>query len=400
MSRRAVSTRVLLVAAGAAALAAPPLLLRAEPENWTAVRTAVANMSQTERDRLDRNTREYQALSEAERQKYRTLHTTLEQDLRTGNGKLAATMNDYHAWLATNQAYDRQALSEATDPAGRIAEIQRIVETRDAQANRSRYFFSRRLLHDLPELTAAQMDSLMKGLEDRMSMTDEEHERLLDGKGEEKTGVVRHFLLFAILRDHQQTVRKFLEQADAEALIGEAGITLPPMFDDAPAEERRTAIARMIVGNVLREYERAVNRKPATTQELQSIVDDWSQDPAEQQKLVELLEQEPSDFRHALKEIYAKDAIALDSRVLWDAGADLMSRGPFGGRGRGGPNDRERGDRGDGRGPLRQFGDRLQERREGGPRPDGPPPGERSFGPPPGERRPPPPVDGNGPRPQ
>jgi hypothetical protein len=408
MSRRAVSTRALLIAAGAAALVAPPLLLRAEPENWTAVKSTVANMSQTERDRLDRNTREYQALSDAERQAYRALHTTLEQDLRTGNGKLASTMSDYHAWLATNQAYDRQALSAETDPADRIAEIQRIVDKRDAAANRSRFFFSRFLLHDLPELSPSQLTALMTGVEARLPMTVEEQARLLDAKGQERTGVVRHFTVFTILREHEQTVRQFLEQNDAESLIAEAGVGLPPEFDAAPADERRTMIARLIVGNVLREYERAVNRKPASTQDLQKIVDEWSQDPAEQQRLVELLEQEPSNFRHALKEIYAKNSIALDGRVLRDVGADLMGRGPFGGRGRGGPDDRERGDRGDGRGPLRQFGERMQDRREGGPRPDGgagPPPGERPPGPPggprPGERRPPP-RDGNDPgeRPQ
>jgi hypothetical protein len=158
---RGVSQRVLFVAAGAVALAAPPLLLRAEPDNWSLVQAAVQNMSPTERDRLDRNTRAFLALPEAERQKYRDLHAALQLDIRENNEKLATTMHDYYAWLATNQAYDRETVISIPNSTQRVAEIQKIVEKRNDQANRSRFRWSSGLLRDVPELTPDQLQALM-----------------------------------------------------------------------------------------------------------------------------------------------------------------------------------------------------------------------------------------------
>jgi hypothetical protein len=386
---RGVSKRVLFVAAGAAALAAPPLLLRAEPDNWPLVQEAVKNMSPSERDRLDRNTREYLALSEPERQKYRDLHAALQTDIRENNEKLATTMHEYYAWLATNQAYDRETVTALSDPTVRVAEIQRIVEQRSQKASRSRSRFSRWWLRDgVPELNRDQLQALMTEIENRLDMTDEEQLRLLDSAGKQKQGVARHFALIGIMRDHQQTLRQFIERHDAEELIAAAGIKLPAAFDAVSSEDRRAIVGRMIVGNVFREFERAVNLRPPTSKNLEDVVARWPQDPIEQQKLDEYLELEPSDFRHTLEETYAKDAIALDIRILMDVASDLYGRGFFGGRGRDGerggdrrpfgrPGDRPNPEHRDGRPPFPpRNGDRPPPEEAGGPRPgDRPPPG-------------------------
>jgi hypothetical protein len=411
MSRppRGVSKRLLYVLAGAAAIAVPPLLLRAEPENWDSIRKTVEeNMSPSERDRLDRNTREYLALSEAERQKYRDLHAALQVDIREHNEKLATTMQDYYAWLATNQAYDRETVTSITDPTQRVEEIRRIVQERVEATSRSRSRFSRWWLGDrLPELKPDQMQSLFTEIENRLGMTDAEEERLFDADDKPKEGVARHIAVIGIMRERQQTLRQFIDRHDAEELIAAAGITLPAAFDADSPEDRRVIIGRLIVGNLIREFELAVNRRPPSSAELEAVVAQWPKDAAEQQKLDQNLELEPSDFRHTLEEAYAKDAIALDIRIVMDAAADLAPRGGFGrGRGpqdgpRGGERDRRFGpagerpnpDRRDGRPP---FGPRNGDRPGGPERGEGRRPGDRPPGelpppgPPPGDDRPPP----------
>lgn len=400
--RRGVSPQVLYVVAGAAALAAPPFLLRAEPENWPAVEAAVANMSQAERDRLERNTQEYRALPEAERAKYRTLHAELQQDIENDNGRLASTMRDYYAWLTTNQSYDRQTLTGISDPDRRLAEMQQVVDKRDEAASSSKYRYSRMWMRDsIPELTSDQLNALMTGIENRLNMTDEEHGELLDDQGNDKTGVFRHFAVLGVLRDHRQTLRQFFERHEPDELLTEAGIKPPAAFVESSVEDRRLVMVRMVIGNVLRERESFANLKPPTSRDLEELVANWPQDATEQQRLLELLEQEPADFRRDLEQEYARDTIKLDARELTPLAAELF-QGWSGGRGRGRPEDRERRDgRGGFRGPGERFG---PERRDGRPEPpprrDGERRPEEGEGPPPGERRPSdgPPPEGRPPR--
>lgn len=409
---RGVSQRLLFIAAGAAAVATPPLLLRAEPDNWPLVQEAVKNMSPSERDRLDRNTREYLALSESERQKYRDLHMALAADIQGGNERLATTMQDYYAWLATNQAYDRERVTAISDPAERVAEIARIVDKRSQAASRSRFWVSRVLLKDVPELKPDELKVLMAGIEARLQLTDKESELLLDEKGVEKQGVARYFALFKVLLGQRQNVEQLLNRWDAEELVDSAGITMPPSFEMAAPEHRRVMVLRMIIGNVRREYELAVIRTPPTSTDLEKVVTDWSQDPAEQQRLLEKLEMEPSDFRRELEQTYAKDKISLDARDLREMAPGLFDRGYYGSRGRGGPEDGARGadrrpffppgdrpnpERRDGRPPIGpRNGDRPGPEDAGGPRPGDRPPGDRPpqgpppDGPRPGDERPPP----------
>jgi hypothetical protein len=397
---RGVSKRVLFVAAGAVALAAPPFLLRAEPQNWEAIQEAVTNLPQSERDRLDRNTREYLALPEADRQKYRDLHAALQADIANDNEQLATTMRDYYAWLATNQAYDRQTLTAIPDAGQRIAEIQRIVDKRNEAASQSRFWFSRFLLNDVPELKPEQLKTLMAGVEARLQLTDTELQQLQDAEGNEKEGVARYFTLFRILKGQRQNIEQLLNRWDAADLVDSAGIKMPPDFDTATSEQRQRIVVRMIIGNVRREYELAVNERLPSSAALEEVVANWPQDPTEQQKLDDLLEREPSEFRRELEQEYAKDNIALDFRDLREMAPGIFGRRYFGGRGRGGPQDGDRGgERRDGPPPFpRRPGDRLRPDEGGGPPPDGPPPGELPpGGPPPGDRRPPPPRNGDGP---
>jgi hypothetical protein len=390
----------LLCGAGALALAVPPLLLRAEPANWngaTGVRTTVEKLSPADRDRLDRNTQEYLDLTEAERQNYRDLHAFLQADAQDGNGRLSQTMQDYYAWLASNQSYDRQMLRTTTDPVLRVAEMQRIVDKRNEDFNRSRRRFSQFLLgKDAPDLSADELQALMAEVEGRVALTDEEQQRLLKD-GQEKAGVERYFALFSILRSRNEHLVQLLDRLDPDDLLAAVPeLEMPPSFAEAPVEAQRLIFLRMIIGNVMQEFELAVKTRPPTSGDLQKIVENWPAD--ERQELDRLLELEPAEFRSELAERYAKETIALDIGDLWA----MTPREAFGGRrfegrNRGGP-----GDGGRGRGGFFPNGPRgegpplivdLGRARKKGPRTDGPPPTEAVTGadPGPGDDRPRPP---------
>lgn len=420
MPRIAASRTALYVAAAALALAAPPLLLRAQPDNWDQVRAAVEGMKQAERDRLDRNTREYQSLSEAERDRYRRLHRALQDDAQNNNGRLGATMQDYYAWLASNQAYDRQTLRTTTDPVKRIEEARRIVDERNAAASRSRAWRSRSrwwLWPDAPDLSADQLADLMQALEEQMALSADERRLLSNGGDEEKVGVERYFAVFSILRGRRDKLHLLLERLDVDAAFAAVpGVRLPPDFASQSAEFKRLLLLRTIVGNVLQEYESAVNQRPATTKELADFVAQLPHD----EDLDRLLELEPSEFRPRLEQMYAKQANSLDYRDLDEV---LPGPGDFRafGSGFGGPFGGFRRGRGDARrGPGGEFPDRQGDGppflgrpgvppvssepdgdfdpgdRNPGPTPGGPPP----YGPPSDSLRPPPPGDGQPLRPR
>lgn len=357
MPRFAVSQRWLYVFVGALALAGPPLLLRAEPANWSAVQSIVANMPQPERDRLDRNTKDYLAISEDQREQYRRLHAALEDDDANNNGKLTATMEGYYAWLGSNPAYDRQTLRKSTGPDQRIAEVQRIVKQRDEQASNRRSRRSKWWLQDAHELAPEQLSTLMAKLENRVPMNAEDSKRLRTADGNEKTGVARYFTLFGIMRHHNYKLDQVLEKSNINEMLEEVpGLTMPPGFAAAPEDVRRRQFLGMIVGNVLKEYESEVRSKSPSTEDLQRLVANWQGDPKE---LDRILEEEPSDFRSELEREFAKQSNSLDMRDLMEVlpprGSGWWPRfGMNGGRGgpfRGGRDGPRFGRPGDGSGP-------------------------------------------------
>ncbi|MFO1096615.1 MAG: hypothetical protein U0992_25395, partial [Planctomycetaceae bacterium] len=388
------SHRALYIVVGALALAAPPLLLRAAPDNWNDVQQAVAAMPQPERDRLNRNIQEYETLSDGQREQYRRLHAALQDDAANNSGKLNATMEGYYAWLGSNPAYDRQTLRNAADPNARLLEVQRIVDERNEQASRFRSRWWRGFLQDAPELTPVQLEVLMGKIEGRIpTLNADDVKKLQTEDGVEKTGIARYFALFSIMRHHKLKLDQLVDQMDLDAAIAEVpDLTMPAWFENADPNDRRFLFVRMIIGNVLREYGNEVQRTPPTTEDLEKLVAQW---PGDRDELERILEEEPADFRAELeREYFARQPNALDPRDLWGVLPDW--RGGFRGGprfpgGEGGRNGFFRGGRpGEGRfGRGDRFGPPE------GPPPDGPPPdgaggpprGDRGSGPD-GERRP------------
>lgn len=90
-------------------------------------------MSNVDRDRFDRNLREFQKLSEADKQQYRLLHENLVKDHSQGGG-LTKLLQTYSAWVQTLTPTQRDELQKETAPAQKMALIRRFKEEQDETA--------------------------------------------------------------------------------------------------------------------------------------------------------------------------------------------------------------------------------------------------------------------------
>lgn len=352
MRRPGVSSLLLLVGT-AAALALPPLLLRAEPANWDVIGADVQRMPPADRNRLNRNTEDYLRLSEADRQRYRELHAILENDEQHGRGQLRKTLSDYTSWLATIHAYDRQLLLTTTDPTQRLQEIQRIVDERNESLSRSQGRFRWWMHRGIPDLDANELASVMQVVEDGLSLTADERDQLRDADGEEKSGVARYFALFSIIRSHRRDLGQSLDRDLDRFLASVPAAKQPEGISEKPPELQRGICLAMIVGNVLQEYEQQIVRNAPTDADLRRIVEEWSGE--NEREVDELLELEPADFRRELERKYAREVFGLDVDEVRRVVPGEVYRGRF------------RGARRD-RGPERSGGEgRPRRMRRGGP---------------------------------
>ena len=415
--RKRVVNLILVLAAVAVAAVLPPLLLRAEPANWSAIRAEVERMPPAERNRFDRNTEEYLRLPESERARYRQLHAMIEEDEQNGRGQLRETLDNYTAWLATNHAYDRQQLLAATDPEVRVDEIRSIVERRATDADRSRSRLSRAFMYwgwrrgDVPDLNAEELQHVMALVENGLSFNSEDLQKFHDENDNPKTGVVRYLALFGILKDRNNNLGTVLDRDLRKLLDAIPESKRPEDLDEMSPEEQRELCLRMIAGNVLQEFEQTFRKQAPSDQDLRRFVKEWPTDDDSLRELGRIMEREPVEFRRELERVYARKTFGMDVNEVFQ----VLPRDWWGrrfGRRRGSGErpdegrDRERGPRpflrggpDDGRriperpGVIIPRGPRGGERSEAGPgrdRPRGPRSGEER--PRPDGDRPPPPA--------
>lgn len=365
------STRVWFVAASAIALAIPPLVLRAGPEGYDAVRTRVATMTQTERNRFERNSQEYLKLSEEQRAHYRAMHAELERDRAENNGRLTQALDDYYAWLATLQTFPREELRTTTDPAQRITRIGTVLEEQSQEQLRDLPFL-RRMLERIPSLSSDQLRRAMLALERAVTLNQEQAERL-----NSRDGIERHLEFFQILRERDLKFDQVLDRADNAALAAALpGGKLPDWSGAAdPAQERRGFLSFVLYWNLMKEHQLEIRDRRPDDSDIEAFVKSWPED--RQAELDRLLELEPDQFRQSVERFYAAENFQLDFNVVAQVmfGRDWPPRGPRDGRDRNRDDERERG-----RGPNEGRGrdDDGRDRR--------PPPGENGL--PPGERPP------------
>lgn len=125
----------------------------------------VYNLSQLKREQLDRNYEYFQNnLTDGERQKIRELHAALQQD-KSG---LKEVMQDYHVWLLSLNAQQRDDLFQTPDPEKRIALMKSIVGRRPV-VNVARWFGVQFTWQGQP-LSPAALDRVMIALEEQVKL--------------------------------------------------------------------------------------------------------------------------------------------------------------------------------------------------------------------------------------
>lgn len=94
-------------------------------------------LPQSKRLRLERNLDDYLKLSEADKSRYWEMHQQVEEH------HLTPLMDNYEQWLSTLSPFDRQLLRTTTEPAAKIAEVEKILKAQRKLKE-----------HRLPELIA------------------------------------------------------------------------------------------------------------------------------------------------------------------------------------------------------------------------------------------------------
>ncbi len=94
-------------------------------------------LPQSKRLRLERNLDDYLKLSEADKLRYWEMHQQVEEH------HLTPLMENYEEWLSTLSPFDRQLLRTTTEPAAKIAEVEKILKAQRKLKE-----------HRLPELIA------------------------------------------------------------------------------------------------------------------------------------------------------------------------------------------------------------------------------------------------------
>ncbi|AMV21469.1 DUF3106 domain-containing protein [Planctomyces sp. SH-PL14] len=389
---------VLMVAAAAGVAGGAVLMPPERPDvrkNWD----RIAEMSPSERTRLDQKFRAYQALTPEAQSRLRTLYRALEQDRQTKNGLNTSAMNDYVAWISTIPAASREQLSATTDPAERITAMRTILSEQQARKTPELAEMSGPL-----KISRAELADVISIVEEHVRPTlSSDDEATLEGL-KSRPAVYRDAFIVTKLSS------KFPAQPDPA--------TLPPpwsqgLFDDLTRRAQNPGIRMMVqqamqmprgrwgmaVGlnwrllNAVRlELRRELMTRKAGESELESHFLSLGQ--AEQDRLSRL---SADDFRSALRmSFFGKtESVLRDFRTEYDRFDEITKRwAPFQRRPDGPPGRPEGMGRPDGFGP----GDRRPGRGEFGP-PDGPRGefrgGERDrFRPddrrPPGENGPPP----------
>ena len=309
----------------AAALALPPLLLRARPDGFEAWQRRVGQMRQSERDRVERNFNEFLAMDASQRNHYRDLHRRLADDVEQAQGTYKGVFDNYTAWLQTIESgYRREQLRTTTDPGQRLQLMRQVLDEESEREMRQTMeeipgfwrFRNRRLL-----LPPDRYQAMMSQVEDSIDLTRPQKNEL-----EGLDGFARTYRMFEHLADGTPLnvaltaaeVRLIIERAGIEALIEAALEARAQVPGDesrrAPPERdpRRAVLIGVIVINVRREFDIEVHqRRQPGDDDLRSFLNDLDDDERD-----ELLRLQPDEFNARLSEDYVASRGDLDWRVV------------------------------------------------------------------------------------
>ncbi|SFJ64928.1 hypothetical protein [Planctomicrobium piriforme] len=412
------ATRLWLIGSLLLALAAAPFLARGDQlsrqtrDNSAA---AIAKMSETQHERLLRNYADYQKMDAASREKVAKLHWEIEKDRRTSSNELATVLADYHAWLRTLDAYQRDQIIKTTEPKARLALMRDTVRKQREEAARRTMSMpgpgGGRGFDFPPGFDDKTLPVVMKAIETQAA------NRLTPAQMQELQslqGLKRDLRLLQLLKEFGTGVnpQPLLENPPPEFTAVAQNIDQyisDPHFQDyikngppgppppQGMDQRRSTspeglrlgqtLMHSLVSELFRQWRQAEAHvdKPKLEQFLATLNEDEQND---------LLSREASDFQTDLRDQYLESTGRADLPTLQNLGEVFVgSKWPFGGRDRFGGEDRRggRGPRGPGgpgdRGPM---DDRFGPMRGGGPPRDrmdgngpmGPPPASPPQNPP------------------
>jgi len=306
----------------AAAVAAPPLLLRAQPQGFDIKRGKVSAMPQNERDRLTNNFNTYLKLTEDQREHYRRLHQSLQQDQQENGGRYTAARDAYVAWVSSLPAFQQQQLTTATDPTVRInlvAEFLEEQEQRQAMDELRRISPQNRFaFFGTPVLSASELATLMEEVEKGVTLNPEQRQRL----DEKSPGIERHLEFFKILGEKKYRINQVIDEARLQRLLDalperarEKLLNRPTRQDRPPTRQDQVfGMIWTVVINLRKETELQMLARQPDPNKLQEFVKQWPADKSAE--LDELMDLSPDDFVQHLRERYAAQNLELDFEVV------------------------------------------------------------------------------------
>lgn len=165
----------------------------------------IGMMSQSERDRLERNFSAYQSMPPEKIAELKAFHQKLEEDRNQNSGDLSIAMEQYNEWLNTIEPFQRDQLKATTDPQERLKLMTQIVgEQRERDVSSVfRRRFSNSPLAQVPVLKQGELISLMEMIEvkERDQLTVSQKSEL-----NRKEGIARFLTLLSMLK-HNSTLR-------------------------------------------------------------------------------------------------------------------------------------------------------------------------------------------------
>lgn len=322
----------------AAALAAPPLLLRAEPQGFDIKRGRVSAMPQTERDRLARNFEDYQKLNEEQRVHFRRLHDGLQQDREENAGRCSAAMDAYFAWVSSLPAYQQQKLLSTTDPAERITLVAKYVEEQELRqleeeqrklGPRGGNYFR------LPRLSSSELAVVMAELEQGVALSPGQRQRL----DEKPDGIERYLEFFKIVGvDRKLKITDIINDARAEQILEKLPQRARDRLVRPTRPERTFALIWMITWNLRMEIETQTRARQPDADKLLDFVKQWPEDQSAE--LDELMDLSPDEFVQRVREKYAAKNLELDFEHIrrtypaeWSPSRGGQGQGSRGGQG-------------------------------------------------------------------
>lgn len=270
----AVSLLTVLVLTGATA---------ESPQGIEASRRRIANMSQSELNRLKRNFARYEKMSSEEKAALRQLRDEIDQDARRG-GHLQKLIVDYNEWLSNLSPFDRDQLLGIDDVQQRVRQVQKL---RDEQKQQH---LARTNLEAVPLPVGNWTSSLQRdGLspESFQALVTVIEEKVLPNDLRKinlpatLTGRARHLRVFKLLMDSIKQKRENGVRSPDESLVATMIAAIPnpgtrTWLEGMRVPRRRTgALGHLMARSLMVEWGPEIQASTPSKEQTDQLIEKW-----------------------------------------------------------------------------------------------------------------------------